>query len=197
MNRIVVGLIAMSPLVALGDMALVSNVYVRAHGVYAEAGESAQSGFHDALGGGILNACSSGRFMAFRDYVTNHCDEIVTDWVSYETNDLVRFTTQCAIGYSCFEMQTNLAHKVLSLYEANTNSIGWGTIEMLASPDGYPDVEHYLELHYDSPGVSNIIVRLKAIAIQRNENKLREYCDSLFTGEPKREYLEMKACGAL
>lgn len=190
-------MLAIVPLLAKCDVAFVTNVFFRAHEVYAVGDASPISVFHDAVGGGILQACDRDRFFTFVHFVSNNCDRIIADWGAYETNRVARFTTQCAIGFMGFEAQTNLADKVLSMYEADVNAVSWDTMQMIRHPDGPPDICNYLALHYDNPCVSNIIMRLRAIAVQRSDSELVDDCDMLLTGQPKRAYLDMKDAGAL
>ena len=49
------------------------------------------------------------KFLALTACVSNHCAEIAADWRTYETNEMVRFTTLSAVGYSGYSNFTNFA----------------------------------------------------------------------------------------
>lgn len=196
MNRITVAVLA----TALSIMAhaaddLASNVYAKVRRVFTEDGMVSTQLFHRVLGGGIMQARMTDEFASFCNFVSNHCTEIAADWLTYETNEMVRFTTQSAVSFSGFANQTNFASRILALYEADTNTVSWGTIEMIRSPDGPSAAAHYLGLHYDIPGVSNIIMRLRTIATNAGVASLAEACDEDLSGETRQNYLGMDAAG--
>ncbi len=200
MNKQVMTVVAIcfSCAVARGDGALSAEVYARAMSVLSATGETPCQFYHGVVGGGFLQDGMSDQFTSFCSFVSNRCEDIVSDWPTYETNDMVRFTLQSAIGFCGFKCQTNLAVKVLSLYEGSTNTVSYGTVEMAGFPYGVPlDAENYLALHYDTPGVSNIITRIQNIAVAMSDTNTVDVCVQCLSGEKKREYLEMKACGAL
>lgn len=173
---------------------LASNVYVRVKNLYADE-RSPFRAFIGIRGGGFINDGMSDEFVTFYNFVSNHCDEIVSNWRTYETNEMVRFTTQSAVCFSGFANQTNFANRILALYETDTNAVSWETIVMIRSPDGPKAAAHYLGLHYDTPGVSNIIMRLRTIAIKARASSLSEACNEDLSGETKQNYLGMDAAG--
>lgn len=196
MNKLTMAILAAAlPFLASAAGDLASNVYARVRLVFTEDGVVSTQLFHRALGGGIVQERMTDEFISFCNFVSNNCAEIAADWHTYETNEMVRFTTQSAVCFSGFDNQTNFANRVLALYEANTNAISWSTIEMIRSPDGPSAAAHYLGLHYDTPGVSNIIMRLRAIAVNAGVASLSEACDEDLSGETRQIYLGMEAAG--
>ena len=79
---------------------------------------------------------------------------------------------------------------VLAGYEANTNYCGWDTIRFINYPYGASTNKYYLTMNYEQPAVSNIISRLRALAVARGDEDLREMCDERLSGEAKRNCLE-------
>ena len=191
-------LLSLVPILARATSGTVTNIYAQANAVFqSENAAHPMQAYHAALGGGMAAECMNDTFRALCNFVSNHCEEIAADWMSYETNDVVRFTTLSAAGFSGFDNLTNLAAHVLSLYEVDANAISWQTIEMLSSPDDPPEAAHYLCLNYDVPGVSNLVNRFKAIYVGRGEMDRASLFDADLSGEGKRDYLDMKAAGAL
>ena len=191
-------LLSLVPLLARATSVTVAHIYAQANAVFqSEDAAHPVQAYHAALGGGMVSECMNDTFRSLCHFVSNHCDEIAADWMAYETNDMVRFTTLSAVGFSGFDNLTNLASHVLSLYEADANAISWQTIEMLSGPDDPPDAAHYLCLNYDVPGVSNLVNRFKAIYVGRGELERASMFDADLSGEAKRDYLDMKAAGAL
>lgn len=182
---------------AYPQSAIASNVYAQVKPLYEGHWLSPFDYFLAVRGGGVAQEMDMQRFMPFVHFVSNNCAAISADWMAYETNDMVRFTTLSAVGFSGFDNLTNLATHVLSLYEADANAISWQTIEMLSGPDDPPDAAHYLCLNYDVPGVSNLVNRFKAIYVGRGEMDRASLFDADLSGEGKRDYLDMKAAGAL
>lgn len=116
----------------------------------------------------------------------------------YETNEVARFTLISAIGFSGFSNMTNLANKVLTLCENDHNSISQETLRMVECPYGTSDeMENYLGLKIDVPGVSNLVQRLRSIAVENSRTNAVEFLDECLSGERKCWYLDMKAAGAL
>ncbi len=180
---------------------LTTNVYAMVQSVFAAeaatSGETPTNIYYGAVGGGMAQECMNEAFRSFCTFVSNHCDAIASDWNSYETNDMVRFTTLSAIGFSGFHNLTNVADKVLSLYEANTNSVCWSTINMLCTPDDPAEATSYLGLHYEDPGVSNLVLRFRQAGVSASNDAFVQYCDSCLAGEEKAKYQDMKSSGAL
>ena len=175
---------------------LASNVYVQVRQLYGGNGRTPFDHFVGVRGGGMAQEMEMQSLVPFVHFVSNHCAEIAADWPTYETNEMVRFTTLSAVGYSGFANYTNFVDVVLSRYESNTNSCSWSTIKFMKSPYGTTQ-EVALELNYDVPAVSNILLRMRSAAIANGDDKMRQACDCELSGEGNRNYLEMKAAGAL
>ena len=168
---------------------LASNVYSKVKQLYA-GHRSPFDFFITVRGGGVDLEMPTADFFEFASFVSNNCSAIAADWPTYETNEMVRFTTLSAIAYSGFDRMTNLADRVLAGYEANTNYCGWDTIRFINYPYGASTNKYYLTMNYEQPAVSNIISRLRALAVARGDEDLREMCDERLSGEAKRNCLE-------
>ena len=168
---------------------LASNVYSKVTQLYA-GHRSPFDFFITVRGGGVDLEMPTANFFEFASFVSNNCSAIAADWPTYETNEMVRFTTLSAVAYSGFDRMTNLADRVLAGYEANTNYCGWDTIRFINYPYGASTNKYYLTMNYEQPAVSNIISRLRALAVARGDEDLREMCDERLSGEAKRNCLE-------
>jgi len=169
---------------------LASNIYFRVKSMYEGHWLSPFDYFLAVRGGGVDLEMPTTNFFEFASFVSNNCSAIAADWPTYETNEMVRFTTLSAVAYSGFDRMTNLADRVLAGYEANTNYCGWDTIRFINYPYGASTNKYYLTMNYEQPAVSNIISRLRALAVARGDEGLREMCDERLSGEAKRNCLE-------
>ena len=179
---------------------LASNVYARVRSVYVSdaAGESPFSYFM-AVHGGInrdLLDRDMPKFLELASFVSNHCAEITADWRTYETNEMVRFTTLSAIGYSGYRNYTNSFDRLLGVAECDPASCGWRTVDFLASPYGTP-MDCQLSLNFENSVSSNLVLRYKSLAIANSDTNAVRYCDEVLSGEWKRDHLIMEAAGAL
>lgn len=174
---------------------LASNIYSQVKYLYSDY-RSPYDYFVTVRGGGFCREMDYRKILPLATLVSNNCAALVADWQTYEQNEMVRFTTLCAIAYSGFSNYTNFVDRVLARYEADTNSCSWATIRFASFPRG-TILENGLEMNYDKPGVSNILVRLRALAVARGDNVLRDACDRELSGEAKRETLDLQAAGAL
>lgn len=175
---------------------LASNVYSKVKSLYEGHWQTPFDHFLGVRGGGLYQEMDSQKILPLANIVSNNIDAIVSDWATYETNEMVRFTTICAIAYSGMDNYTNFVGRILAGYDADANFCGWPTVSFAFFPYGTVS-EDTLEMNYDAPAVSNIILRMRAIAVSRNDDNLRQRCDYLISGESKRETLELKAAGAL
>ena len=174
-----------------------SNVYARVQEVYADSDESPQELFYGVKCGGFMQEHCTETFKSFCLFVSNNCEEITQDWMSYETNEMARFTIQSAVGFTGMANQLCFAEGILSLREANPGFISDETMEMVWSPDGPADAEHYLSLNYDCPGVSNLISRMITIASEIGRTGVVSRLERDLSGVSKTIYLGLKAAGAL
>ncbi len=175
--------------------ALASNIYAQVWNLYKDY-RSPFNQFLAVRGGGFFNEMDEQCIQPLAIIVSNNCTAIADDWQTYETNEMVRFTTLCAAAYSGFDNYTNFLDRILARYESDTNSCSWATVRFIFSPYGtVSDIA--LELNYDAPAVSNILQRMRVIAVANDNVQLLQKCDRLMSGEAKRELLELKAGGAL
>ena len=176
--------------------ATASNVYMQVRQLYGGNGRTLFDHFLGVRGGGVAQEMEMQDFMPFVHFVSNHCAEIAANWQIYETNEVVRFTTLSAVGCSGFDNYTNFVDMVLCQYETGTNSCSWSTVKFMKSPYGTEE-EVSLELKYDIPFVSNILLRVRSAAMKIGDDTVRQSCEFELSGNGRRNYLEMKAAGAL
>ena len=202
-------LVAVSSQAMFADITMVTNVYDRVNEVYAfttVCGERPTGAeavaewekdrlrwnpyYHyiSARHGGFRFGYANDKFRSLCALVSNRCDEIVADWPAYETNEVARFTLISAIGFtSNLSNMTNLANKVLTMYENDHASISEDTLELIEWPLGTPaEMEQYLGLNYDMPSVNSIIQRLRTIAVVNSNTNTVRFCDKCLSGERKR-----------
>ncbi len=175
--------------------ALPSNVYARVRSLYQGHWQTPFDHFLAVRGGGVEQELSTTNFSSFCSFVSNNFESIVADWQVYETNEMVRFTTLSAIGYTGFTHMTNLADRILSEYEADTNYCSWATIRFINLPHGTKANTYYLAMNYELPAVSNLISRIKALAVAHGDDSMRNICDEDLSGESKRHALDLMEIG--
>jgi hypothetical protein len=181
------------------DNPVSSNVYSRVRNVYAGHWMSLFDYFITVRGGGVCNDLNDQDFPKLYELcavVSNHCAEIVADWHTYETNEMVRFTTLNAFSYAGYDYMTNLAVNVIGQYATNTNYCSWDTVKFLRNPYGTP-LEWYMSRNYDVPCISNALLTVKAKAEGMGDSNTCHSCERDLSGETKTWYLEMKAAGML
>lgn len=181
------------------DNLLASNIYTQVRSIYAYDTWELFHYFQAVRGGGVrmdLEDRDMPKFLALSSFVSNHCAEIAADWRTYETNEVVRFTTLSAIGYSGYNNFTNFADIVSTRRLADSTLCSWWTVRFLTSPYGTP-CETSIALNYDNPVVSNILYKIRQCAVMENNTNEVDTCDVILSGEWKRHHLEMKAAGAL
>ena len=172
---------------------LASNIYVRVKSLYANERFPFQT-FIGIRGGGFMNDGMSDEFVAFYNFVSNHCDEIVSNWRAYETNEMVRFTTLSAIGFTGYDNMTNLAEHVIGEYVNNTNFCSWATVRFVHMPYGTL-AERYFALNYDIPAISNLLTRIRVKAEEVGDASMKSMCERELSGKAKEEYLLLKEAG--
>ena len=169
---------------------LASNIYSRVKSMYEGHWLSPFDFFITVRGGGVDLEMPTANFFEFASFVSNNCSAIAADWPTYETNEMIRFTTLSAVGYSGVDNYTNFVDRILALHEGNVNSCGWETVRFLFHPYGTAS-HNTLDIYYDTSTVSNIIQRVRAIAIQRGDTNLLFTCDFMASGAQKQIILEM------
>jgi len=168
-----------------------SNVYSLVKNIYRRY-RSPFDHFTTVRGGGVASEMEMSEIMPLVEFVSNHCASIAVDWPTYETNEMVRFTTLCAVGFSGYDNYTNFADKVLALYEANTNACSWDTIKFIHDPYGTAS-ENSLSLNYDQPVVSNLLLRIKAKAIEIGDPDRPDICEEQLSGAARLDCLDRQS----
>lgn len=187
----------------VSEICLASNIYSKTEYVYSDfifCGKlrTKEYFFWGVRGGGInmeLEGIHLKRFKELVNVVSNNYEAIVADWRTYETNEMVRFTTLSAIGFSGYNIYTNCIDRLLTFYETSSGTNGWDSIELLLGPYGTP-MEAKLPLNYENPIVNNLYKRVRAIAIEDCYTNMINFCNRTLSGEWKRGYLMMEAAGA-
>ena len=186
------------------ENALLTNVYLKSSQVYQNHYlngrlRSPERYFRCVRGGGVdfeLDGIHLERFMDLVKVVSNNCPQIASDWYSYETNEMVRFTTLSAVGYSGYNNYTNFVRLILDYKDQVQTTNLWRTVHFIADPYGTP-MEFQLALNYENPMISNQIVRIKSYAILNDATNSVNWATKVLSGEWKRNYLQMEAAGAL
>ena len=181
------------------DSSTASNVYGLVRDVYSGHWMPIFDHFVSVRDGGVGRMLSGehlARFGALSSFVSNHCAEIAANWPTYETNEVVRFTTLSAVGYSGFDNMTNFALSVIGQYSSNTNYCGWNTIKFLRNPYATP-MEWYMTMNHEESAISNALATIMAKANERGDTNAVAICEQDLSGEAKVRILELKAAGAL
>ncbi len=139
------------------ENALLTNVYLKSSQVYQNHYlngrlRSPERYFRCVRGGGVdfeLDGIHLERFMDLVKVVSNNCSQIASDWYSYETNEMVRFTTLSAVGYSGYNNYTNFVDKLLAFAETDTRTNYWRSLRFIMSPYGTRQ-ENRLALNYET-----------------------------------------------
>ena len=186
------------------ENALLTNVYLKSSQVYQNHYlngrlRSPERYFRCVRGGGVdfeLDGIHLERFMDLVKVVSNNCSQIASDWYSYETNEMVRFTTLSAVGYSGYNNYTNFVDKLLAFAETDTRTNYWRSLRFIMSPYGTRQ-ENRLALNYETGSVSNFFQRLRDQAIKHGETNSVSWCNDVLSGEWAKDHLQMEAAGAL
>ena len=183
---------------------LSTNIYRKAMHVYENhmihgSARNPMRYFRAVRGGGVnfeLDGVHLERFMDLVNVVSNNCSEIASDWHTYETNEMVRFTTLSAVGYSGYGNYTNFIDKLLTYGETDSRANYWRSLRFIMSPYGTKQ-ENKLALRYEDATVSNFFVRLRQQAINYGETNSVNWCNDVLSGEWAKDHLQMDAAGAL
>ena len=176
---------------------LITNVYEKCLCVFQDYrlqgyAITPEDRFLAVRGGGVnfeLDGIHLERFMELVKVVSNNCSQIASDWYSYETNEMVRFTTLSAVGCSGYNNYTNFVDKLLAFAETDTRTNYFGSLDFMMSPYG-TKAESKLALNYASMIVSNIVLRFKAQSLKNADTNNIQWCDEVLSGEWKRDYLD-------
>ena len=186
------------------DNDFVTNVYSKVTKLYEEHKVhgnpvSSYSRFLGVRGGGINNEFFDDEMRKFTnlvEIVSNNCASIAADWQTYETNEMVRFTVLSAVGYSGYDNYTNFVNTVITPSCSLLYTNRWETVKFMLDPYG-TEMVHQLALNYESPGISNIVQKIKAESVLQGNTNYVNWCNKILSGEWKRWYLDMKMSGAL
>ena len=175
---------------------LVSNIYSRVSLIFKEdGGLNTESYFGGVYGGdGYLWGSLKQPFLEFVPVISNNAVQITEDWNSYATNEVVSYTVLSAIGFSGFNVYTNFLKSMLLQYEQSQTSNNWEVVRYLLLSINTP-LENGLLLNNDNVAVSNMLLRIKTFAIQRNETKIKRLCERFISSEARRRYLDMIEMG--
>ena len=193
---IITFLILGSPYAFAVDSSLVSNVYNQVSLIFQEdGGLGTRRLFGGVAGGdGFMWGSLKQPFLELVPVVSNNYVQIVEDWDAYQTNRVVSFTVISAIGFSGFNVYTNFLETMLSRYERTQTSNDWKVVRHLLLPINTP-LENGLLLNNDNVAVSNMLLRIKTFAIQRNEAKIKRLCERFISSEARKRYLDMIEMG--
>ena len=155
--------------------------------------------FRSVRGGGVdseLDGINLERFINLVNVVSNNYEIVATNWNTYETNEMVRFTTLSAVGYSGYNIYTNFVRMVLDSCDRFPRTNSWDSIRFISGPYGTP-MDIQLAMNYENSIVSNLVNRIKEYAIENNSTNDVIWCNKVLSGEWKAEQLEMEAAGGL
>lgn len=155
--------------------------------------------FRAVRGGGInfeLDGVHLERFMDLVNVVSNNYEAVASNWHAYETNEIVRFTTLSAVGYSGYNIYTNFVRMVLDSCDRFPRTNSWDSIRFISGPYGTP-MDIQLAMNYENSIVSNLVNRIKEYAVENNSTNDVIWCNKVLSGEWKAEQLEMESAGGL
>jgi hypothetical protein len=183
---------------------LTTNIYAKTHRIYEGyslhgTAYSPMEHFIGVRGGGVdfeLDGIHRERFMDLVNVVSNNCSEIASDWYAYETNEMVRFTTLSAVGYSGYNNYTNFVDKILTLAESDARTNYFESLDFIMGPYGTRE-ESSIAVNYENGIISNLVVRFRNQSLKVSDTNNVKWCDKVLSGEWKRDYLDMKTSGAL
>lgn len=148
-------------------------------------------------GDGLVgNADTENPFLELVAVVSNNYAAIGRDWNGYRTNEVVRFTVLSAVGFSGVDVYTNFTAAIVARCERTGDTNDWETVRFLLTPVMTAQ-ERVFMMNYDSPPYGDLLRRIRACATRRNDTKTVEVCDDYLSGEPRREYLDLKEAGGI
>ena len=183
---------------------LVANIYKKTIHVYSDYMfmgrlRTPEYVFSGVRGGGVdfeLDGVHLERFMDLVNVVSNNYEVVASNWHAYETNEIVRFTTLSAVGYSGYNIYTNFVRMVLDSCDRFPRTNSWDSIRFISGPYGTP-MDIQLAMNYGNSIVSNLVNRIKEYAVENNSTNDVIWCNKVLSGEWKAEQLEMEAAGGL
>ena len=183
---------------------LITNVYEKCLCVFQDYrlqgyAITPEDRFLAVRGGGVnfeLDGIHLERFMELVKVVSNNYAAVASDWYSYETNEMSRFTILSAVAYLGYDSYTNFVDRIFEYSETDVRTNYWRSLRFIMSPYGTKQ-ENRLALNYENATVSNFFQRLRQQAINKGETNSVNWCNDVLSGEWKKDHLQMEAAGAL
>ena len=183
---------------------LITNVYEKCLCVFQDYrlqgyAITPEDRFLAVRGGGVnfeLDGIYLERFMELVKVVSNNYVAVASDWYSYETNEMSRFTILSAVAYLGYDSYTNFVDRIFEYSETDVRTNYWRSLRFIMSPYGTKQ-ENRLALNYENATVSNFFQRLRQQAINNGETNSVNWCNDVLSGEWKKDHLQMEAAGAL
>ena len=196
--------IASAKVCAADNYCLLTNIYQKTSHLYSDfvfCGKlrTPEYFFLGVRGGGVnfeLDGIHLERFMELVKVVSNNYAAVASDWYSYETNEMSRFTILSAVAYLGYDSYTNFVDRILEYSETDVRTNYWRSLRFIMSPYGTKQ-ENRLTLNYEHATVSNFFQRLRQQAINNGETNSVNWCNDVLSGEWKKDHLQMEAAGAL
>ena len=196
--------IASAKVCAADNYCLLTNIYQKTSHLYSDfvfCGKlrTPEYFFLGVRGGGVnfeLDGIHLERFMELVKVVSNNYAAVASDWYSYETNEMSRFTILSAVAYLGYDSYTNFVDRILEYSETDVRTNYWRSLRFIMSPYGTKQ-ENRLALNYENATVSNFFQRLRQQAINNGETNSVNWCNDVLSGEWKKDHLQMEAAGAL
>ena len=196
--------IASAKVCAADNYCLLTNIYQKTSHIYSDfvfCGKlrTPEYFFLGVRGGGVnfeLDGIHLERFMELVKVVSNNYAAVASDWYSYETNEMSRFTILSAVAYLGYDSYTNFVDRILEYSETDVRTNYWRSLRFIMSPYGTKQ-ENRLALNYENATVSNFFQRLRQQAINNGETNSINWCNDVLSGEWKKDHLQMEAAGAL
>ncbi len=196
--------IASAKVCAADNYCLLTNIYQKTSHIYSDfvfCGRlrTPEYFFLGVRGGGVnfeLDGIHLEGFMELVKVVSNNYAAVASDWYSYETNEMSRFTILSAVAYLGYDSYTNFVDRILEYSETDVRTNYWRSLRFIMSPYGTKQ-ENRLALNCENATVSNFFQRLRQQAINNGETNSVNWCNDVLSGEWKKDHLQMEAAGAL
>lgn len=181
------------------ELNLLFNIYKDVGKVYGSSTYfDAETLFMGVRGGDGLvgNADTEKPFLELVAAVSNNHAAIERSWDGYGTNEVVRFTVLSAVGFSGVDVYTNFTAAIVARCERTGDTNDWESVRFLLTPV-MTDQERAFMMNYDKPPYDDLLRLIRDCATRRNDTKTVEVCDEYLSGEPRREYLDLKEAGGI
>ena len=128
--------------------------------------------------------------------ISNEVNGCFADWKVLATNDLNRALFRTALAESGPGIYTRFVTNALD--KSALQAMEYGGLELEEYMDAAcTRLEDYYMLNYSQPGISNLWLRARAIFEAKGLSDSVKWVDDILSGEAKKEYLELKAAGAI